>query len=273
MLVRFQRPGAEYVLTEREWRRYRRAVNHDATPLIVLFPFGPVNFVFDIADTHPLNPQDSIPINQILEDLAKPYKTTGILNPDYLKKLIYNLSYHSIAFNPNMQAGSVLGAKISLLKEPYDSLYIGIRRDMPPINWKADYIIGTNSKGDMRQTFAAIVHELGHFFCYHLPAPKDWKPWIVRNLSHEAKEFEAETVSWIICDKVNLDNNPEKYLSYFVDGKIPDGVSIDAIFTACNKVWDLCSRSYFPYNEGFLYKHNKEFHELVKRSINQYKAS
>jgi len=269
MLVRFQMPGAKYVLTASEWRKmYDRDVNVDARPLVVLFPFGPVNFVFDIQDTHPLGTKKQSKTKEmILADLEKPYETKGVIKREYISKLLYNMAFHSIALNDNMNAGSELGAKIELIPKPYKPIYIGISRDLPSVEWTADYLIGTNGKGEEGQTFASIVHELGHLFCHHILPPADWKKaWKVREISNAAREFEAETISWLVCDRVNLINPSEKYLSYFVDGKIPDGVSIDAIFTAFNKIWDMCTRSYFPYQDGILYKYNKDFQEAVKQT-------
>lgn len=274
MLVRFQMPGARYVLSSSEWRdKYHRAINADARPLVVLCPFGPVNFVFDIQETHAIPTQRFYSDAEILEELEKPYKTIGIVNQRYISNLIFNSSFHSIAFNSNLNAGSELGAKISLLKEPYQIIDIEIPNTLHPIKWKADYIIGTNNKGDDNQTFASIIHELGHLFCHHLDAPEEWgKAWKVRRINDDAREFEAETVSWLICDRVNLKNSPEKYLSYFVDGKIPDGVSIDAIFSAFNKIWDMCSTEYFLYQDGLLNKHSKQFQNAVTQAKEQFEA-
>ena len=58
---------------------------------------------------------------------------------------------------------------------------------------------------------------------------------------------------------------------YFVDGKIPKGVSIDHIFNAFNKIWDMCSMTNFPYSSGMLYSNNKIFEEQVKLSIKLHK--
>lgn len=273
MLVRFQMAGARYVLSSSEWRdRYHRAINADARPLVVLCPFGPVNFVFDIQETHPIPTRRPFSNEEILSELERPYRTMGILDKKIVSNLVCNLSFHSIAFNSNLNAGSELGAKISLIEKPYSPIFIEISHEMRPVEWVADYMIGTNNKGEEGQTFASIAHELGHFFCHHLPAPEEWgKAWKVRDISNEAKEFEAETVSWLICDRVNLVNHAEKYLSYFVDGKIPEGVSIDAIFSAFNKIWDMCSTEYFLYQDGFLHKYSKKFQEKVKETKEHFK--
>ena len=52
MLVHLQRPHARFVLTPSEWRKYNRKVRAHARPLVILVPFGPVDFVFEIQDTY-----------------------------------------------------------------------------------------------------------------------------------------------------------------------------------------------------------------------------
>ena len=55
MLVQMQRPTATYVLTADEWKnKYNRVIKPDARPMIILVPFGPVDFVFDVYDTEPV---------------------------------------------------------------------------------------------------------------------------------------------------------------------------------------------------------------------------
>ncbi len=51
MLVRVQKPGATMVGTRDQWREIERQVLADAVPIIILWPFGPVRFVFELADT------------------------------------------------------------------------------------------------------------------------------------------------------------------------------------------------------------------------------
>jgi hypothetical protein len=54
MLIRVQRPGALAVASRRRWQDYGRTVAPDAVPIVILQPFGPVQFVYDVGDTHRL---------------------------------------------------------------------------------------------------------------------------------------------------------------------------------------------------------------------------
>ncbi|MCI0364657.1 MAG: hypothetical protein L0219_12295 [Phycisphaerales bacterium] len=51
MLIRVQRPGAQVVGSRSQWQRIDRWINPDAVPLIILQPFGPVEFVYELGDT------------------------------------------------------------------------------------------------------------------------------------------------------------------------------------------------------------------------------
>jgi hypothetical protein len=51
MLIRAQRPGALAVASRRRWQDYGRMVAPDAVPIVILQPFGPVQFVYDVGDT------------------------------------------------------------------------------------------------------------------------------------------------------------------------------------------------------------------------------
>jgi hypothetical protein len=51
MLVRVQRPGASAVGSRKHWAEIGRWVKPDAVPVVILQPFGPVRFVFEVSDT------------------------------------------------------------------------------------------------------------------------------------------------------------------------------------------------------------------------------
>lgn len=52
MLIHVQRPGCRCLLTASKWwKLYQRKVRPGARPLVILRPFGPVAFVFDVSDT------------------------------------------------------------------------------------------------------------------------------------------------------------------------------------------------------------------------------
>jgi hypothetical protein len=48
-----QRPGARIIASEYEWQAIGRHVQPDAVPIIILWPFSPIRFVYEVEDTGP----------------------------------------------------------------------------------------------------------------------------------------------------------------------------------------------------------------------------
>lgn len=52
MLLQVQKPGLRYAASARDWHdRFQRWPKDDARPLLIMWPFGPVALVYDLADT------------------------------------------------------------------------------------------------------------------------------------------------------------------------------------------------------------------------------
>ena len=52
MLLQVQKPGLMYAASRLDWlERFNRTVKDGARPLLILWPFGPVALVYDVADT------------------------------------------------------------------------------------------------------------------------------------------------------------------------------------------------------------------------------
>ena len=261
LLVEVQKPGAMYVLSAKDWYRgYQRKIKPNARPLIILVPFGPVEYVFDIADTYPGAPalfHDSD--DDILEKIAAPYKTKKDVSDKLLADIIDQLKYHGIAVENNFIAGPDFGAQIELLLD--DSHIINFIRRNDILKWRAEYLLSVNSNAKNGQRFASICHELGHLFCHHLPSPKEWKPWNRRNITHAAKEFEAESVSWLVCERLGIGNPSEAYLSNYLtkNQTIPDETSIERILSATKEILELCEPPKITPKKGLLYKRCERF--------------
>ena len=264
MLVQMQRPGAQYVLTEAEWRnKYNRKIKPNARPVIVLVPFGPVDYLFEISDTYPdetiQSPQSDA---DIIQQIAEPYKTKQPVSDNIMDNIIANLPFYSIALDTDFIAGAGYGARIELLEDYSHNVNMQIKKDT--IKYKADYLLSVNKNAEKGERFASICHELGHLFCYHLIFPEGWDKWKVRNLSQETKEFEAESISWLICERFGIHNPSEKYLSGYLqnNNEIPPFVSIENILSAAKEILTMCN-SKMKYKEGWLYKKNKKFIEIT----------
>ena len=62
-----------------------------------------------------------------------------------------------------------------------------------------------NSRHSPESRYATLVHELAHLYLGHLGTPSHhWWPDRAR-LVPEVKEFEAESVSYLVCGRAGID--------------------------------------------------------------------
>lgn len=79
-LVHAQRPGARFVASRTAWRsRYGRRLRPGARPVVILRPFGPVDLIYDVADTK----GPPLP-----EGLREAYRVRGLLRPDAAEVMV-----------------------------------------------------------------------------------------------------------------------------------------------------------------------------------------
>jgi antirestriction protein ArdC len=73
-----------------------------------------------------------------------------------------------------------------------------------------------NSNFSAEARYATLVHELAHLYCGHLGTPNDkWWP-DRRGLPHAAEEFEAESVCYLVCERLGIDNPSDEYLAGYL---------------------------------------------------------
>ena len=90
MLIHIQRPGSQYVLTATKWQKeFGRHIVSGARPMVILRPFGPVSFVFDISDTAGGRP--------VPESLINPFNSDGeIKKTTYKNRKIPSFRGHTV---------------------------------------------------------------------------------------------------------------------------------------------------------------------------------
>ncbi|WP_099080286.1 ImmA/IrrE family metallo-endopeptidase [Vibrio sp. PID17_43] len=206
-LIYSQNPNVTYVASKADWsKRHNRTVNKDARPLIILAPFHPVMFVFDVNDTEGAPLPDRV---------FAPFWAKG------------NTPEHAVAKLHK------LAKRLSVIihEEPRSATSAGCIKTNYIENEFKSYILEINSNHAPQVRFATLVHELAHLMCGHLGIHNVNESWKERtNLSLDQREFEAESVSYIICKRFGIRSNSEEYLSGYVKCKdfIPD-ISIDTV--------------------------------------------
>jgi hypothetical protein len=214
-LLYVQNPGVRYVATPRQWeKRFQRTIKEGARPLIILAPMSPVLFVYDVADTEGTKP--------FPEKLLNPFKGDGHLNPSIWNHTVDNLFRDRIKLvEVEMPSGAAGYIRIAELQ---DTVTYKSDRMREPLVSKALYKMVINSTFDKVAKYATLLHELGHLYCGHLGTPNEkWWP-DRRRRSLAEREFEAESISYLICERSGLKNPSAAYLSnYFASNdEIPD---------------------------------------------------
>ncbi len=223
-LVNMQDNGATVVLPAYRWNKYYRMVKPLSRPFIILVPFGPVEFVYDIKDTEPINgKEDNIP-----ERLLNPFLTKGDITPTFYNRTVKNASKDGIDYyEEKMQTG---GAGYAT------SIHNG------------RFMVKVNSTYRITEKYSTLVHELAHIYCGHQGSLKEnW--WESRHglLSKDAREIEAESVSYLVCMRNGLETTSPEYLSnYIIEDKPLPKISLETILTVANYIEKLGVTGFQP---------------------------
>ena len=259
-LVEQQRPGARFVLTAEKWKEeYNRKIKPNARPVIILMPFYPVEFLFDISDTKQIDNTRKEDENFIIEQIIQ--RNIAHCKSDvsfYMKNLKENLPKYGIHYNTDYQVGSEIHAEIRI--DQSEKMYVKVNKNHY-IEHHNHFTISVSSKADEVSQLVKILHELGHLFCHHISCP--W--WNDRFYTKIEKEFEAETVSFLVAKRLGIYSPSIEYLSYYVDGKnnIPS-ILINHIFDAVDLIEQLVKEPR-DVTKCLLYKNDADFKEKVDK--------
>ena len=231
-----QKPGCHYVAMAPTWEKdFKRTVKSGARPLIILVPFGPVGYVFDIEDTE----GEPIP-----EDILNPFKGEGNISDDLFHRLISNLPSIGIRYN-EADYGSQMAGKIEPCKKHQTQ---AIHKKSHDVNVKVLYNIVANKNFSKTDIFITILHELAHLFCGHMD-DEHTELFSKRRRINE-REFEAESVAYLVCERMGIKNPSEKYLAGYTNSNdtIPD-ISLDCILNSAGKIEDMMKKIIKPIKE------------------------
>ncbi len=263
MLIYHQKAGAKLILTIRKWRQYNRQPKPNAQHLVTLVPFGPVQFMYDYDDTEPINPNIRTTYEDLLDEFNKTnvtlVKKQGISHTLYLLK--YNLAYYGIYLDEGHSMANTYWGNI----QEYDKKLLKLLLKRGPEERYADipcrFMVTVNGNHSPEEQLCTIFHELGHLFCQHIFYNHDK----IRKLTIKQEEFEAETVSWLVCKRCGIINPSEHYLvSYAPKGEIPT-CDIDYIMKAVAEIEKMLSEPIISLKSTYWYKHD----EALKKYYNE----
>jgi hypothetical protein len=233
MLVHVQMKGARFAAPARRWAdKYRRNIKPGARPLVILQPMGPVMFVFDVADTEPRPNAPSLP-----RDVENPFKVLGGQVGDELNKTGKNAIRDGIEIE-EATAGSQYAGSIQVTP-PGKQLQFQIKVKPAPkfMVVPRRYYLSLNKNHPAESRYATLAHELGHLYAGHLGTPNEkWWP-DRRGLDLNAREFEAESICYLVCSRLGIANPSAEYLSGYLDSntEIPK-ISLDCVMKAAGLI-------------------------------------
>lgn len=222
-------------------------------PLIILQTFGPVGFVFELGDTYG---QD------FPEELLNPFGVGGEVSEKMYSATIENMKNDRIIYREEKYGTEMAGLISSVSGKKLIRKYNNIDHRS-----NARYEMVINVQHTLTTRFATMLHELGHLYCGHMGTPnsKWWKDRRRFNLSLESMEFEAESVCWLICGRLGIENPSAEYLEGYTNknGEIPD-VSVDTILKASGSIESLIKGNAIPHRNKVEKKIQKDpYHEII----------
>lgn len=227
-LIHTQNRGSTFVATATQWwDRFNRTIKPGARPMVILWPFGPVRFVYDLSDTE----GDDFP-----RLLLEPFRVEGHIEQCLYDNLINNLSLYGVRYEES-NLGSNSGAYIQTnMGQPY------IYENNVKMNIYYNLIV--SEKLPIESKCRAVIHELGHLFCGHLGEDKTGKKRFKGRtfLEREEKEFEAETVCYLVCSRLGIDPDSARYLRGYTykNGEMPK-IGLDAVIKAVGIIENMIS--------------------------------
>jgi hypothetical protein len=225
MLIRLQRPGAMAVASRHRWLENGHFVASDAVPIIILQPFGPVQFVYDIGDTHgPPLPEGGV---------LGLFGAAGDFSGEAWDKAVSAAAKCGIVIELVANYGAALAGTSAVLHRTDLGSHL-----LSEKSGGVRFRIKINSRLNEPARFATLAHELGHIYCGHQGGDsKDrWSDRSGRKLTRGQRELEAEAVSWLVCRRLGLETRSAEYLSDYVELGDLERISTFVITAAAHRI-------------------------------------
>jgi hypothetical protein len=236
-LIHIQRPGSTYVAPSYRWeRKYGRLIKPNALPIVILQPMGPVMFVFDVSDTEPGPNAGELP-----PEIANPFDVEGEYIDYEFERTMDNAVRDGIRIHPQkagaQRAGSI--TKVDERKLPPMIYKYGKDKNGRPKSYSIPvrYDMLINQEMSREAQYTTIVHELAHLYCGHFGTPKKtWWPNRTFPTLNE-REFEAESVSYLVCSRRGINTKSEQYLYGYLEyhSSVPN-ISFECVMKAAGLI-------------------------------------
>ena len=253
-----QRPGARIIASEYEWKTVSRSVVPDAIPIMILWPFSPIRYVYELEDTEP-------PIDR--EAIKDPFAANGHFHPQMLPTLISSLRKQKrfkIIIEGRRQGFSRAGSAATHGVGPAVSnggpLEHGASfgefagqnaasSDEQVTEGVASYRVTFNDRLNPTQRFITIAHELGHIFLGHLgecasgKGNDDESGWPNRRwLGKNEQEIEAEAVAYLVASRAGVVPASAQYIKDYASRSDMTKVDLGLVVRSAARIERLAHR-------------------------------
>jgi hypothetical protein len=233
MLIHLQLPGATFVAPLHRWLRdYGRRIKAGARPLVILQPMGPVMFVYDVSHTEPEDGAPPLP-----PQVVRPFEVRRGQIRGELHRTIENARRDGV--DVAERAAGSQSAGVIHTAQPGRSLAFLVKekpeREFVEVPLRYELLL--NSKHSAPAKYATLAHELGHLYCGHLGTP-NVKWWPKRcGLPYAVEEFEAESICFLVCSRLGIDNPSDEYLAHFMkENEAIPSISLDCVIKAAGLI-------------------------------------
>ena len=193
---------------------------------------GPVMFVFDVSDTEPLPDAPPLP-----PEVVSPFEVRGGLVGRELDWTIENAKRDGVRVSLRNAGSQSAGEIGSATNNAFLEVVVHLAPKRESIKVPLRYELLLNRDHSSEAQFATLVHELAHLYCGHLGTPNEqWWP-DRRGLRRAIREFEAESVCYVVCGRAGIDNPSDKYLAGYIgqNSCVPE-ISLECVMAAAGLI-------------------------------------
>lgn len=236
-LACLQRPHADYLLQSHEWEeRWRRRIRPGEHPIVLMVPFGPVGFYFDVSQTEDTDAARKLPAR-----FENPYRMDHIQDAGAaLAALRARVLLDGVRVNEAPLGHRFVG-HIRRATGGFQEVPVRVRHQMTIERLPVRFEVTLNRNYTVTEQLATLTHEIGHLYCGHLRAKKsDWWPDHA-GLDESTREFEAESAARLVFRRIAPEAVlPEHLEQYFAPGEpIPDA-GWARVVSAADRMIDHC---------------------------------
>lgn len=237
-LAVLQRPHPVHLLTDDQWAdRWRREVRPNEHPIVLLDPFGPLKFVFDVSQTEPGANSRNLP-----HQFENPYAMKDVQLADVaLSWLKENAKYDGVRVHEARHGWPSAGCIWRQRGGATQAVPHGPIKEMRDVAVR--YESQVNGSYSPTEQLATLAHELGHLYCGHVgAATSDWWP-NRRPETLAEREFEAESVARLVFRRIAPETELPAHLDqYYAEGDpLPTGGWM-YVMSAAARIIDMCQR-------------------------------